>query len=194
MVRPAWGTPPTLELLPAAAQPRRAEPEPGIIAAAGGGNARRHHAVGQGVEGRAHQRQLDAVEEPATARATGWEGANLTVKLESVEAKTTSGHDGDFSVRLAPRRRRARGRPRFGRSARPGIATAVAQVEILDPLAPFFVVSTSTTPQRHRGGEEGEAARVGALEGRVDQPAVPGMAALYRCIRTSPPTRRRSRW
>src|SRR5439155_16020338 len=113
--------------------------------------------------------------------ATGWEGANLTVKLGAVEAKTTSGHDGDFSVRLEPGAGALAVGPASAEARAPGIATATAPVEILDPLAPFFVVSdfddTLSVTEVVKTEKLLESA---LLKDESTQPAVPGTAALYR--------------
>jgi len=116
--------------------------------------------------------------------ASGWEGAPLTLKLAALEGKTTSGHDGDFSVRLEPKDAPLELGPSTAEAHAQGIATAVAQVEIQDPAAPFFVVSdfddTLSVTEVVKREKLLESA---LLKDESTQPAVPGMAALFRCIK-----------
>lgn len=120
--------------------------------------------------------------------ASGWEGAPLAVKFAALEGKTTSGKDGDFSVRLEPATGALDLGPSTAEAHADQVATATAQVEIVDPQAPFFVISDfddtlSVTQVVHKG----KMLESALLKDESTQPAVPGMAKLYQCIKKVSP-------
>ncbi len=115
---------------------------------------------------------------------SGWEGAKLAVKFADVQRNATSGHDGDFSVRFEPLTERfAVGRGTV-EAHLDRVSPATAEVEIVSPAAPFFVVSdfddTLAVTQVVKKEKLLESA---LLKDESSQPAVPGMPQLFNCIR-----------
>lgn len=113
-------------------------------------------------------------------------GAEVEVSFLGRTARAISGHDGEFEVEL---------RPGAGESFPPGRQTAevrvkgvvgAATVQVLAPGTPFLLVSdlddtvavTNVTQTRKMLAST-------FFEDAETQPAVPGMAALYRCLTAS---------
>jgi phosphatidate phosphatase APP1 len=121
-----------------------------------------------------------------TARAlsaSNLEGAEVEVTFLGRTARGVSGHDGEFLVTIP----RGDG-PAFPVGASPAEiraagARATAIVHVIDPAAPFLLVTdfddtvAVTNVTRPAG-----AVRTTFLEDAETQGAVPGMAALYRCL------------
>jgi hypothetical protein len=116
--------------------------------------------------------------------APNWEGADVEVLFRGLRARAVTGHDGEFEIEL----RAEPGSP-FPPGAHlvavriPGAAAARSVVHVVPPDAPFLVVSdlddtvavTNVASKRKLLGTV-------FLEDAETQPAVPGMAELYRCL------------
>ncbi len=115
---------------------------------------------------------------------SGWEGAPLSVKFGAVEQKVTSGGAGDFTARLQAGKQPFAAGPGTVEAHLEHVSPATAEVEILSPEAPFFVVSdfddTLAVTQVVHKTKLFESA---LLKDETTQPAVPGMAQLFQCIK-----------
>lgn len=115
--------------------------------------------------------------------ASDWDGAPVEVRWGEVVVKTKAGKDGVFEATLV-RPEGAAAKPGFDRvEARAPGAAATASVRILDPEAPFFVISdfddtlAITNVIRKRG-----LLRAALLQDADTQPVVKGMSAFYQCL------------
>jgi phosphatidate phosphatase APP1 len=110
-------------------------------------------------------------------------GAEVQVSFLGRTARAVSGHDGEFEVEL---------RPAAGEAFPPGWqvaevrvqdVTARAAVRVVAPGAPFLLVSDldDTVAVTHVT-EKRKLLASTFLEDAETQPAVPGMAPLYRCL------------
>ncbi len=119
-----------------------------------------------------------------------WDGAAVEVRFAGQTVGATSDHDGDFEVTLhAPA-----GKPfevGLGTAeAHVTQATGAATIDIVAPSAPFFVVSDlddtlSITNVVHKAG----LLKAALGQDETSQPAVPGMAAFYQCLKADHPAR-----
>lgn len=120
--------------------------------------------------------------------APNWEGAQVTVGFAGQKETATSGHDGVFEVTFAAPR---------GKPFEPGLkdvearvagASAVSRAEIVAAEAPFFVISDfDDTLAVTNVSDTKKLLSSALLEDGSTQPAVPGMAALYQCLRADKP-------
>jgi phosphatidate phosphatase APP1 len=117
--------------------------------------------------------------------ASKWEEAPLQVRYAGQVASTLSGHDGNFEVTFtAPKDQPFKVGLSKAEAACKGAGAGSADVDIISPDAPFFVISdfddtlavTQVTKKRdmvkHALAEEGDT-----------QPLVEGMPQLMRCLR-----------
>lgn len=115
--------------------------------------------------------------------SSNWVGADVEVRYAGRSAKTTSGHDGTFTVTL-----------KGGDSLFPlGLGTAeagvkgavgIATVDIVSPEAPFVVVSDFDDTIAVTNVLDGSKLVTAALlQDGKSQPAVEGMADFYECLR-----------
>jgi phosphatidate phosphatase APP1 len=111
------------------------------------------------------------------------EGARVEVSFLGVTARAVSGHDGEFEVELRPAPDAAFPTGRQEAEVRVGDVRATAVVLVVAPEAPFLLVSDfdDTVAVSHVTESAKLAASV-FLKSAETQPAVPGMAALYRCF------------
>ncbi|BDG01981.1 phosphatase domain-containing protein [Anaeromyxobacter oryzae] len=125
-----------------------------------------------------------------TARAlsaSNLEGAAVEVTFLGRTARAVSGDDGEFLVAIP-----AGDGPPFPAGASPvqvraGGAGATGVVHVVDPAAPFLLVTDfDDTVAVTNVARPGGAVRTTFLEDADTQPAVPGMAALYRCLVVRP--------
>ncbi len=144
------------------------------------------------IAGRAIEERHDRGPGPwRTARrlaAESWEGSPVEVRLLGRTARTTSGQDGAFEVELAadPGAPFPSG-PQVGEVSIPG-ARAAAVVHVVPPDAPYLVVSDlDDTVAVTNVGQVGKLLASVFLMDEATQPAVPGMAALYRCLAAARP-------
>jgi phosphatidate phosphatase APP1 len=117
-------------------------------------------------------------------------GAEVEVRLLGVSARTVSGHDGEFEVELRapegapfpPGRHEAEVRVLDARHPEREVVAAAA-VEIVAPGAPFLLVSDfDDTVAISNVTSTRRLLATTFLETAETQPAVPGMANLYRCL------------
>ena len=111
------------------------------------------------------------------------EGAEVEVSFLGTTARAVSGHDGEFEVELRPAPETVFPPGRHEAEVRVGDVRAGAVVLVVAPEAPFLLVSDfdDTVAVSHVTDSRKLAASV-FLENAETQPAVPGMAALYRCF------------
>jgi phosphatidate phosphatase APP1 len=121
-----------------------------------------------------------------TARALANEnlsGVEVEVELLGRTARGTSGHDGEFAIEVpaAPGAPFPPGAHRV--RVRAGEARAEAVVHVVDPAAPFLLVSDlDDTLAVTNVTDPAGVARAVFLEDAETQPAVQGMAAFLRCV------------
>jgi hypothetical protein len=116
--------------------------------------------------------------------APNWEGADVEVLFLGRRGRAVTGHDGEFEIEL----RAEPGRP-FPPGAHrvavriPGAVAARSVVHVVPPDAPFLVVSDldDTVAVTHVTSKRKLLASA-FLEDAETQPAVGGMAGLYRCL------------
>jgi phosphatidate phosphatase APP1 len=110
-------------------------------------------------------------------------GAEVQVTFLGRTARAVSGHDGEFEVELRPADGEAFPPGRHQAEVRVKDVTAEAAVEVVAPEAPFLLVSDldDTVAVTHVT-EKRKLLASTFLEDAETQPAVPGMAALYRCL------------
>jgi phosphatidate phosphatase APP1 len=113
-------------------------------------------------------------------------GARVEVRFLGRTATAVSGHDGEFEVEIPA----APGDP-FPPGAQPvevstGRVTAASTVHVVPPDAPFLVVSDfdDTVAVTHVESKR-QVLKSTFLRDGETQPAVEGMAALYRCLAAS---------
>jgi phosphatidate phosphatase APP1 len=116
--------------------------------------------------------------------APNWEGADVEVLFLGRRGRAVTGHDGEFEIEL----RAEPGKPfppgRHAVAVRiPGVAAARSVVHVVPPEAPFLVVSDfdDTVAVTHVASKRKVLATAFLHDGDT-QPAVGGMAALYRCV------------
>jgi phosphatidate phosphatase APP1 len=110
-------------------------------------------------------------------------GAEVQVSFLGRTARAVSGHDGEFEVELRPAEGEAFPPGRQVAEVRVKEVAALATVLVVAPGAPFLLVSDldDTVAVTHVGDPRKLLAST-FLEDAETQPAVPGMAALYRCL------------
>lgn len=116
--------------------------------------------------------------------APNWEGAEVEVLFLGRRARTVSGHDGEFEVeiRAEPGRPFPPG-PQLAAVRIPGAAAARSVVHVLPPGAAFLLVSDlDDTVAVTNVASARRTLATTFLEDAETQPAVPGMAGLYRCL------------
>jgi phosphatidate phosphatase APP1 len=119
-----------------------------------------------------------------------WEGAAVEVRFAGRAATTTSGHDGNFEVTLAPG---AGQRFAAGLSSAEafveGADTGRATVDVVADDAPFFVISDFDDTLAVTNVARGGAIQAGLFKDATTQPVVDGMADFYACLRAARPSR-----
>lgn len=118
-----------------------------------------------------------------TLAASNRVGAAVEVRFLGRTAHAVSGDDGEFEVAI---------RPADGEAFPPGLhqatvqveqVTAMARVQVLSPDAPFLVISDlDDTVAVTNVTSTPDMLASTFLEDAETQPAVPGMAAFYRCL------------
>ncbi|NTX12536.1 App1 family protein [Myxococcus sp. CA056] len=118
--------------------------------------------------------------------APNWEGAKVSVRFQGVTAIVTSGHDGGFEVTLMPPEG---GRFKEGASeAEAWVEGAItsARVEVLPASTSLLVVSDfDDTLAVTQVTKPAKLVQTALLKDSDTQEVVPGMAALYGCLRGS---------
>jgi phosphatidate phosphatase APP1 len=118
-------------------------------------------------------------------------GADVEVSFLGQVGRAVSGHDGEFEVELAAPadrpfpvgRHEAQVHASAGRGPRAKAVTESAVVEVVSPDAPFLLVSDfDDTVAVTNVTDKGKLLAATFLQDAETQPAVPGMAALYRCL------------
>lgn len=119
---------------------------------------------------------------------TNWEGAPVEVRYAGQSINVVSGHDGNFEAvfEAAPPKAFALGLQKA--EARVDKAkSGLAGVEILDPKAPFFVVSDfDDTIAVSEVLVRRKLVVNTMLKDQATQSVVPGMSAFYACLRENP--------
>lgn len=115
--------------------------------------------------------------------ASDWEGAPVELSFNGETVQTRAGNDGVFSATF---RFDGKAAPEPGwvpvRAAVPG-ASASAMVRVIDPRAPFVVISDfDDTVAVSNVVDRPAFLRAALLQDFNNQPAVPGMSAVYRCL------------
>jgi phosphatidate phosphatase APP1 len=120
--------------------------------------------------------------------AKNWVGAKVRVSFLGRSATTVSGHDGEFEVAI-----RAEGGAPFPPGPQPVLvqvdgAKGNGVVHVVPPDAPYLLVSDfdDTVAVTHVESAKQVVAN-SILKDGEEQEAVPGMAALYRCLASSDP-------
>jgi phosphatidate phosphatase APP1 len=117
--------------------------------------------------------------------APTWEGAKVEVSFQGITTLVTSGHDGDFEVKLQPAKGEAFPSGFSVAEAKVAGVSAQARVEVVADTAPFLVISdfddTIAVTQVVKTAKLLESA---FLKDSDTQEAVPGMAAFYGCLKT----------
>jgi len=121
--------------------------------------------------------------------APSWTGAPVEVRFEGRRARTTSGDDGTFEVSFPAPSDRGFSPGLHPVAAQVPGAAAEASVDVIADGAPFLVISDfdDTVAVSQVTKASGLIASA-LLEDSDTQPAVAGMAALYRCLRDGKPS------
>ena len=117
--------------------------------------------------------------------APNWRGATVEVRFEEQSAEVVSGHDGMFEVTFsAPKGAAYPVGLRRAEAAVKGAQVGVADVDVIDPAAPFFVVSDfDDTLAVSQVTRKRDLIKHALTEDADSQPLVEGMPQLMRCLR-----------
>jgi phosphatidate phosphatase APP1 len=119
---------------------------------------------------------------------SNYEGAAIEIRFLGLFAKTVSGDDGNFSVSLMASQNQPF--PSGYHSAEASIKggnVGQATIEIIDPAAPFYVISDfdDTVAVTNVISTKG-LVKSALLSDETSQPAVSKMAEFYRCLKAQP--------
>ncbi len=117
--------------------------------------------------------------------SSNWEGASVEVRFSGLSSTVKSGHDGNFEVALeAPAGHPFEVGLTTAEGHVTGADTGIATVDVLSPQAPFVVISDfDDTVAVTNVLQTRKMVEAGLFEDETTQPAVPGMAAFYGCLR-----------
>jgi phosphatidate phosphatase APP1 len=119
--------------------------------------------------------------------AEKWGGAPVELQLEGQTVKQTSSDDGDFTVTFTFKEQPLEPGIHFVEGRVPG-ATGKVGVQVLEDAAPFLLVSDlDDTLSVTNVLQKDKLVKAALLEDGESQPAVPGMAAFYRCLTRDKP-------
>lgn len=129
-----------------------------------------------------------AVRNARVLAGSNLEGAPVHASLLGRAGHAVSGHDGEFEIEIPA----APGEPFPAGALRAAVtvpgASAEASVLVVPPETPFIVVSDFDDTVAVTGvTSTGQLLATTFLEDAETQPAVPGMAALYRCLLAARP-------
>ncbi|MBZ4410253.1 App1 family protein [Myxococcus sp. XM-1-1-1] len=121
--------------------------------------------------------------------ARNWEGAKVSVRFQGVTATLTSGHDGGFEVNLLPPEGKAFEVGAFEAEAWVEGATTSARVEVVPAATPLLVVSDfDDTVVVTQVTKPTKLVQTALLKDADELEVVPGMSALYGCLRGGVPS------
>ncbi len=165
------------------AAPARAERGPDVIGFPSLGSARRVVIAGRVLQEAPTQGSSVLSRNLRRLLASTWRDAPVKVRYAGVERKVFSGKDGEFEATfVAPEAAPFPSGVSEAQIEVPGLTVKVP-VEVVDPGAPFIVVSDfdDTLAVTHVLSRRGLASSA-LLKDAEDHPVVPGMAGWYQCL------------